>query len=56
MPYIGVPRESVVQRRELIRRHEVHMRPDAYRQPHTLPQGFFAFQAHGQGGGVRAGG
>ena len=56
MPYIGVPPHSVMQRRQLLRREAAALDSAAPRQPHSLPQGFFAFQAQGPGAGPRVGG
>ena len=43
-----VPRHSVMQRRQLLlRREAAALDSAAPRQPHSLPQGFFAFQAQG---------
>ena len=49
MPYIGVPPHSVMQRRQLLRREAAALDSAAPRQPHSLPQGFFAFQAQVSG-------
>ena len=56
VPYIRVPRYSVMQRRQLLRREAAALDSAAPRQPHSLPQGFFALQAQGPGAGPRVGG
>ena len=56
VPYIGVPRQSVMDRRQLLQRAAAALDSAAPREPHTLPQGFFAFQAQGPGAGQRGGG
>ena len=52
----GLPRHSVMQRRQLLRREAAALDSAAPRQPHSLPQGFSAFQVQRPGAGPRVGG
>ena len=45
-----------MQRRQLLRREAAVLDSAAPRPPHSVPQGFFAFQAQGPGAGPRVGG